>query len=175
MTGSNKSVILTLSLYVSKSCTNSSWLVLCKYSAINAHDASLDAYRKNFTYYTSLVCGFKPEVSENSVTFFRSILCLSLERGLLKNYTFLSMVYNTSNHSVFGHLSIVHSLKIWILGGKYRKLDSFSSAPETWGTPARLAPFCSSHRAWCDRRYHPHSALHRNPVNIQKKQISVRG
>jgi hypothetical protein len=57
-------------------------------------------------------CCFKPEVSENTVTFFRSILCLSLERGVLKNYTVLSMVYDTSNHSVFCHLSIVHCLQV---------------------------------------------------------------
>lgn len=122
-----------------------------------------------------LFCGFKPEVSENTVNFFRSILCLSLERGLLKNYTILSMLCNTSNHSVFGRLSIAHSLKIWILEGKYRKLASFTSAPESWGAPARLGSFCSSHHAWYDRHYDPHSALHRNTVNIQKKQINVRG
>jgi len=55
------------------------------------------------------------------------------------------MVYNTTNHSVFGHLCVVHSLKIRILGGKYRKLASFSSAPKRWGAHASLAPFCNSH------------------------------
>jgi hypothetical protein len=85
------------------------------------------------------------------------------------------MIYNTSNHSVFGHLSVVHSLKIWVLGGKYWKLASLSSAPERWGVPARLAPFWSSHHAWYDRRYDPRYTLHRNTVNIQKTRISVRG
>jgi hypothetical protein len=77
-------------------------------------------------------CGCKPELSESTVTFSK-YLCLSLETGFLKNYTILSLVYNTSNHSVFGLSSVVHSFKIWILGAKYRKLASFLSASERWG------------------------------------------